>query len=131
MNEDTREFLLECKKVGYEFVAIGVADKRVLISRKIEKAGERKYSNMPSPGTYWGEVVVIGENGEKIIRRDANCVCAAPNRRESGRPALWTICEQSALTAGMEFRGFGLGESHSIRMGHPLEKGCYDLRDIN
>ncbi len=131
MNEETREFLLECKKVGYEFVTICVKDKRVPITLKIEKFGERKYSNFPSFGEYWGEITITEENGEKFITNPCKVVAAAPNRRETGRPALWTICEQSTLTAGMEFRGFGLGESHEIRRGHPLEKGCYDLKEIN
>ena len=131
MNEETREFLLECKKAGYEFVAICVQDKRVPITLKIEKAGERKYGNTSSLGTYWGEAWITNENGEKVMTRPSKVVAAAPNCRESGRPALWTICEQSTLTAGMAFRGFGLGESHEIREDHSLEKGCYDLKELN
>ena len=131
MNEETREFLLECKKAGYKFVTICVKDKRVPITMKIEKFGERKHSNTPSFGEYWGEITKTTDDGEKIITRPCKVVAAAPSRRESGRPALWTICEQSTLTAGLFFRGFGLGESHEIREGHNLEKGCYELKDIN
>ena len=106
MNKKTRELLLECKKAGYEFVAICCVDKRVPISQKIEKGGE-----------YWGQ-------------RSPHVICAAPNRRESGRPAIWTICENSTLTAGLLFEGCGCGESHRIRNSHNLDRGCYDLKEI-
>lgn len=126
MNDETRELLLECKKAGYEFIAIGVVDKRVPISKQIEKFGERKYSRNPSGGAYWGG---IERDGVMVIK--PKVVCAAPNQRDAGRPAIWNICEKSDLTAGMEYRGQGCGESHSIRATHNLDLGCYDLSQIN
>ena len=132
MNAETMELLLECKKAGYEFIAIGVVDKRVPISKEIEKQGERKYCNHPSGGDYWGEIIWKDPNtGKKIVRQQAKVVCAAPNRRDSGFPAIWKICEESTLTAGLSFRGCGFGESHEVRANHNLEKGCYDLKEIN
>ena len=130
MNEETREFLLECKKAGYEFIAICCVDKRVPISQKIEKSGERKYHNMPSGGEYWGQAFIRTNDGEKVEARPPHVICAAPNRRESGRPAIWTICENSTLTAGLLLKGCGCGESHRIRDGHNLERGCYDLKEV-
>ena len=123
MNEETREFLLECKKAGYEHVAICVEDKRVPISIQIEKRGQRKYGVNPSAGEYWG---VEGSSLTPL-----RIVCAAPNRRDSGFPAIWKICKDSDLTAGMAFRGLGHGEAHQIRKGHKLEHGYYDLKSLN
>lgn len=129
MNEETREFLGECKKAGYEFVAICCVDKRVPISMKIEKGGERKYCSNPSLGEYWGQAFIRNKDDEKVEARPPHVVCAAPNRRESGRPAIWTICENSSLTAGLLFNGCGCGESHKIREDNNLERGCYDLKE--
>lgn len=129
MNEETREFLLECKKAGYEFVAICCMDKRVPISVKLEKVGERKYSKWPSLGTYWGESGVA--NKGDTPRYPPTIVCATPNRRDTGRPAIWDICKNSTLVAGLDFGGLGCGESHEIRRGHNLECGCYELKDVN
>jgi len=36
MNEETKNFLSECKAAGYTFISIGVKDKRVPSSMKIE-----------------------------------------------------------------------------------------------
>ena len=115
MNEETRDFLLECKNAGYEYVAICVEDKRVPAMRKIRK-----------PGDYWGYDSRSGSTPQ-IPRR---VVGGAPNMRDSGRPAIWGICEDSSLTAGMMFRGSGCGETHQLRRDHPLERGCYDLKEI-
>jgi hypothetical protein len=122
MNEETREFLLECKKAGYEFVTIGVEDKRVPISKRIEKLGDKKYhKTIRSFGVYWGG----------INRVPTKVVCATPNRHDSGRPAIWDICKNSPLTAGLGYGGCGCGESHEIRPNHPLERGCYDLKQLS
>ncbi|GAF85116.1 unnamed protein product [marine sediment metagenome] len=128
MNEETRELLLECKKAGYEFVAICCMDKRVPISVKLEKVGERKYSNMPSGGSYWGESAV--QNKGDTPRYPPTVVCAAPNRRDTGRPAIWDICKNSTLTAALDWGGLGCGESHQIRPNHNLDRGCYDLKEL-
>lgn len=137
MNDETRELLIACKKAGYEFITIGVVDKRVPISQKIEKYGEQKYHTIggglvaPSGGDYWGETWREDEEtGEKIITHQAKVVCAAPERRETGRPALWKICEESPLTAGMLLRGCGHGESHNVRANHHLDMGCYNLAEL-
>lgn len=121
MNEETREFLLECKKAGYEFVTICVEDERVPISKQLEKLGDRKLHNIPSNGGYWGV---------ESLNSKPNVVCAAPNRRDSGRPAIWGICERSSLTAGLLLGGVGCGESHQIRPNYNLERGCYELKEI-
>jgi hypothetical protein len=126
MNEETKGLLLECKKAGYEYVAIGVADKRVPISMKIEKYGDRKYSQHPSGGDYWGQ----GVDRDGNLAGPARVISAAPNKRESGRPAIWDICKKSHLTAGLDWRGSGCGESHQITRNHNLDCGCYELKDI-
>lgn len=110
MNEETRDFLLECKKAGYEFVAICIAnDKRVPAMKKIIDGGYKGLGTLSSPYRLVG---------------------GAPNRRDTGRPAIWGICEDSTLTAGLLFRGTGCGETHRIRTDHSLERGCYDLKEI-
>lgn len=124
MNKETREFLLECKKVGYEHVTIGVEDKRVPTSVRIEKAGQRKYGVNPSGGAYWG---VNEMDGTKVGGIPTKVVCAAPNRRDSDFPAIWKICEDSPLTAGLGFRGCGCSESHEIISNHRLDRGYYNL----
>lgn len=129
MNEETREFLLECKDAGYEFVAICCMDKRVPISVKIEKEGERKYAPFPSSGAYWGQGSVE-RDGKKVEVHPPTIVCATPNCRDSGRPAIWNICKNSTLTAALNWGGLGCGESHQIRPNHNLERGCYDLKEI-
>lgn len=129
MNEETREFLLECKNAGYEFVAICCVDKRVPISVKLEKVGERKYSNWPSGGSYWGESFTRKESGLPPMY-PPKVVCATPYRRDTGRPAIWNICKNSTLIAGLDFGGLGCGESHEIRRDHNLERGCYDLKEL-
>ena len=129
MNEETKEFLQECKKAGYEFVAICCKDKRVPISVKLEKVGERKYSNQPSCGSYWGQYF-REEDGKKIETHPPTVVCAAPNRRDTGKPAIWDICKNSSLTAALDWGGLGCGESHQIRPNHNLERGCYDLKEV-
>lgn len=121
MNERTRELLLECKKAGYEFVTIGVVDKRVPISQQIEKTGDKRYGPHECTGAYWGETASF----------PPRVVCAAPNRRDSGRPAIWDICEKSPLTAGLQYRGCGCGESHEIMSNHRLDCGCYVLAELN
>ena len=123
MNEETKKFLLQCKEVGYEHIAICVADKRVPASMKVEKFGERRYSKYPSSGDYWGQITA--EDGTEL--KPPKVVSAAPDRRESGRPAIWKICEESVLTAGLLFRGCGCGEAHEISRSHTLERGYYDL----
>lgn len=120
MNERTRELLLECKKAGYEYVAIGVIDKRVPISQQIEKAGDKRYGPYGCTGAYWARL----GGPPKVI-------CAAPNRRDSGRPAIWDICEKSPLTASISYRGCGCGESHEIMSRHDLDLGCYVLAELN
>ena len=122
MNEETKQFLAECKKAGYEFVTIYVADKRVPITMQIEKYGDRKYSRFPSSGDYWGETWREDKDGKKIITNTCRVVAAAPERRDSGRPAIWGICENLPIMTGC-----GFGESHNVRPGR-LDKGCYDLK---
>lgn len=135
MNDQTKQFLTECKKAGYEFVTIYIQDKRVPITMQIEKYGEQKYHTLsgglvaPSAGEYWGETWREDVNGDKIITNTCKVVAAAPERRESGRPALWTICEQLPITAGLNFRGTGFGESHDVHRGM-LDKGFYYLKEF-
>ena len=110
MNEETSKFLLECKKAGYEFIAICVEDRRVPAMKKITNGDYKGADTLNSPFR------IVG---------------GAPNRRDTGRPAIWEICEKSLLTAGLLMRGCGCGETHNIRKDHNLEKGCYDLKELN
>ena len=108
MNEETGEFLLECKKAGYEFIAICVEDKRVPVMKRINN------------GTY---------KGMNTLHSPFRIVGGAPNRRDSGRPAIWDICKNSTYVAGLDFGGCGCSEAHEIREGHNLDRGCYDLKE--
>jgi hypothetical protein len=110
MNEETKKLLLDCKKVGYQFISIGIQDGRVLSSMKITT----------SYGGYW--------NDEKTGR--PRVVCAEPKIRPNGKPAIWTIIEKSPLSAGMLHKGCGCGETHNVRCDHNLELGVYDLSKI-
>ena len=123
MNEETRDFLAECKKAGYTFISIGVKDKRVPSSMKIEWYGERKFCSTPNTGGYTGGIPQCNLEGEQTgwqVR--PHVVCGEPNCRDSGRPAIWDICKSSVgRTEG------GCSETHGIRYDHILNLGVYDI----
>ena len=125
MNEETRNFLAECKSAGYTFISIGVKDKRVPSSMKIEWYGERKFCSIPNNGGYTGGIPRNDLEGKQIgwaIR--PHVVCGEPNRRDSGHPAIWDICKN-----GIGRGQGGCSETHGIRNDHTLNLGVYDITE--
>jgi len=110
MNEETKKLLLDCKKAGYKYVAIGVRDERV------PSSSEKVTGN----NGYWH----CGKNHQNKV------ICCEPEIRPNGKPAIWSILEQSPLTAGVLYKGQGCGETHNVRGDHKLELGCYDLSKV-
>jgi hypothetical protein len=128
MNESTKEFLTECKKAGYKHITIGIQDKRVPSSMKVEKQGDRKYGKFPSGGDYWNEE----KNDDGKIIRHASVVCGEPKIRLDSSPsipAIWGIVKKLNLTSMLVFGGAGNGETHNINQSHNLEIGYYNLED--
>jgi len=123
MNDETQQFLEDCKKAGYTHISIGMKDKRVPSSQQIEWYGECKFAMSPNSGGYTGGKPELDVEGKQVGWRERpHVVCAHPKQRENGRPAIWDICKEHHIA------GFGAsGETKTIRESHPLELGVYAL----
>ena len=125
MNDETKKFLLKCKDAGYKWISIGVKDKRVPSSLKIEWYGERKFCSTPNAGGYTGGISIEDLDGKQVgWRVQPYVVCAEPKIRDSGRPAIWDICKSIFPS------GSGSGETHNISADHTFDIGVYDLAEI-
>ena len=120
MNEKTQQFLAECKKAGYERVAIFVRDKRVPQTTKFKS------------GVWFGDE----PRPQDLPNTPINVVCGYPEQLGehfiypgSDWPKMWTIVKECELVAGLQFGGFGLGDAHNVRphLRDALTKGYYDL----
>lgn len=151
ITEKTREFLLACKKAGYERVTIFIHDKRVPCSVRLRKGStgwgadedrmvefdgrngpEKRFvcKNGAYSGTYWG----MGNEGTTPRK----VVCGFPERL---RPAPTSVCPGRALPwmwqivkdLDLNQRGAGHLDGHDIRpeLCHLLTEGYYDLSEVN
>ena len=130
MNNETSTLLQACRDAGYTHISVGIRHKSVPSSMKIEWYGEQKHGVASSNGQYTGGIPMKTSDGKQIgWTTQPHVVCAHPPRRDSGRPAIWDIVEDSDLTAGMLFRGAGCCETHQISTSHNLELGVYELTE--
>lgn len=128
MNTETQELLSACRDAGYTHISIGIRHKTVPSSLKIEWYGQSKHGVGPSQGQYTGAEPRRDLSGKQVAwNQRPRVICAHPNQRATGRPAIWDICEKSDLTAGLFCGGAGCCETHAIRSDHPLELGVYEL----
>ncbi|MHC4310815.1 MAG: hypothetical protein ACYSSN_12855 [Planctomycetota bacterium] len=114
MNEETTQLLEQCKKAGYKFISIGIKDKRVPSSTKIEWYGDRKHKledggyMRASMGEYSGGVPRKDFEGNQIgwsVR--PHVVCGEPHiDGKRFQTALKDILVDHPCTAGMPSRAY-------------------------
>ena len=115
MTETTQEFLAECKKAGYERIAIFIKDERVPASMLYSPKYQRKSTQSPLG------VVVSADPPRKGPH---------PGYKTKDRyPAIWGIVKRLSLNPS----GAGFDQNHHIAdsLTILLTPGYYDLSELN
>jgi hypothetical protein len=124
MEDRTQEFLKACKEAGYERVTIYIADKRVPLSKRLEKESKA----MGAGGSYWGARPCT-PIPLKVVCGFPERIGACPGLPGEGWPLMWGIVKN----LGLNFEGGGSGDSYGVHKSLVglLQSGYYDLTEIN